>query len=398
MAPGQRPSQPPPQFHKLTLTDRYYCDGITAADINNDGQQDVVAGPFWFAGPDFTKRHEFYAAEALAPEPSPSNSMFSFVYDFNRDGRNDILVLGRVHKHPAIWYENPGTTDDLWEPHFAFERVRGESPLLCDLDQDGWPELICHWDGCWGYIQPDPERPTAPWMFTAIGENEDWPQFYHGQGAGDVNGDGRLDVLLNDGWYEQPATLEPSRLWTFHRGRFSLQRGGAQMFTDDIDQDGDQDVVSSLHAHEWGLAWFEQLSDQNDPADPDHRSVGESLFRQHLLMWDRSREADFGVAFSQPHALAMADIDGDGHKDIVIGKRMWAHGPTGDIEPNAAPVLYWFQWTRNAAGRVQFVPHLIDNSSGVGVQLTVADLNADGRNDILTASKLGIFVFLNQGK
>ena len=105
---------------------------------------------------------------------------------------------------------------------------------------------------------------------------------------------------------------------------------------------------------------------------------------------------EFGVAFSQPHALAYADIDGDGANDIIVGKRMWAHGPKGDVEPNADPVLYWFQHTRDAEGQVRFLPHLIDTKSGVGVQIRAVDVNGDKRVDVLTSSKLGSFVFLNR--
>ncbi len=332
-------------WHKLQLTDRYYCDGIMTGDINQDGAVDIVAGPFWYAGPTFEVGHEFYPAVPLPPEESPSNSMFSFVHDFSGDGLPDILVLGRVHLHSAYWYENPGgerATQDLWEKHFVFERVRGESPTLVDLDENGLPQIVCHWENRWGWIEPIADAPYAPWKFHPMGPEREWNEFYHGTGVGDVNGDGRLDLIINDGWFEQPSTdnSTDSETWQFHEHRFADNRGGAQMFVDDVDADGDADVITALDAHGWGLAWFERSND-DDGAE----------FELHRMMGARDKESEFGVAFSQPHALEYADIDGDGHRDIIVGKRMWAHGPSGDVEPMAAPVVYWFQWSQDDAGR-----------------------------------------------
>jgi hypothetical protein len=375
----------PVRFTKKILTDKYYCDGIAAGDINRDGHVDLVAGPFWYAGPDFDRTSAFYEPVALRPEASPSNSMFSFVHDFSGDGWPDILVLGRVHMHPAIWYENPGNASRPWSAHYAFERVRGESPTMVDLDANGLPQVICHWEDRWGSIEPLPGAPGQPWRFKPIGEAENWPQFYHGEGVGDLDADGRLDLIINDGWYRQPEEPD-STAWPFQRRPFSPERGGAQMYAYDVDGDGDQDVISARHAHEWGLAWYEQK-----------RQGSDFRFREHLIMGDRDQARTLGAAFSQPHALALADIDGDGLQDIVTGKRMWAHGPHGDVEPNADPVLYWFRLVRQPAGDVRFVPHAIDDRSGVGVQLQALDVNGDGRSDILTVSKLGAFVFLNQG-
>ena len=374
------------RFRRLILNDQYYCDGVSSGDINGDGMVDLVAGPFWYEGPKFEVSRAFYEPVALPPAESPSNSMFSFVADFSGDGRQDILVLGRVHKHEAFWYENPGPTETLWKKHFAFHRVKGESPTLVDLDGDGVPQVICHWNGSWGSIQPDPADPSKPWRFIPIGEPEDWPQFYHGEGVGDLDSDGDLDLIINDGWYQQPNSDnedKPAGLWTFHRGRFSNDRGGAQMFAQDVDGDGDQDVISAINAHEWGLAWYEQVQQPSQIA-----------FREHLIMGDRSQIDRYGAAFSQPHALTLADINGDGLKDIVTGKRRWAHGPDGDVEPGAPPVVYWFELNRNPDGNVRYVPHLIDDESGVGVQVLATDLNQDGRIDVATASKLGTFVFL----
>ncbi len=380
-----------PTFERIQLTDRYYCDGINFGDIDRDGTLDIVAGPFWYQGPDYKQAPAFYPPVPLPPEKSPSDSMYSFVHDFSGDGWPDILVLGRVHLHPAYWYENPGesvtTSDAPWQKHYAFERVQGESPPFVDLDGDGRPQLVCHWQGRWGWIEPDWQKPRAPWTFHPLSDVGEWKEFYHGTGVGDLNGDGRADLVLNDGWFEQPAPADAqaNQPWPWHPLKLSDDRGGAQIPIFDVDGDGDNDLVTAMNAHGWGLAWFEQRPDGDQIA-----------LHQHLIMGSRDDLGQFGVAFTQPHALDAGDINGDGLTDVVVGKRMWAHGPTGDIEPSGAPVLYWFELRRDAGGQVRFIPHLVDERSGVGVQVIAVDIDRDGDVDILSASKLGSFLFRNQ--
>ncbi len=390
-------------FKKLTLTSEYWCDGVNAADIDGDGKMDVVAGPFWYAGPDFKTRHTFYDPVPQVLEKNPTNSMFSFPYDFNGDGKTDILVLGRVLFHEAYWYENPGRADAIkpdarWKKHLVSKRVFGEAPLFEDIDGDGRPEIISISGETandkvkqWGWYKPDPANPTKPWTFVAVTEKAEFNHYYHGEGVGDINGDGRADLVLNEGWWEQPAKGAPAgTLWKKHPYVFSEDRGGAQMLVLDVNGDGRNDVVTALNAHGWGLAWFEQT----------RTAAGAISFTAHKMMGTREEEAKYGVAFSQPHALTLADLDGDGLLDVVTGKRRWAHGPTGDIEPMATPVNYAFILRRDKAapGGAKFTPKLIDDASALGTQVTAVDVNGDKVPDVLTASKLGTFVFLTQRK
>ena len=378
---------PPVQFRKVVLTDKYYCDGINFGDFNQDGAKDIVAGPFWWEGPDFEQRHTFYPPVEHEPAASPTNSMFSFVFDFNQDGWDDILVIGRVHMHSAYWYENPASeSDDPWAKHYVFERIQGENPPFGDLTGNGRPELICHWEGPWGYVSPDWDNPTASWTFHPLTETGDYDRFYHGEGIGDIDGDGLNDLVLNDGWWKNPGLESNVSVWESHPFRFSgPARGGAQMPIYDIDGDGDNDVVSAIDSHGWGFAWYEQVQEDG----------GRISFIEHQLMGDRAEIDQYGVAFTQPHAIDVADIDGDGFQDIVVGKRLWAHGPDGDVEPNEAPVVYWFRLTRDESG-TSFTPYLIDDESGVGLQIVGQDVTGDGRTDVLTVSKLGVFLFIQE--
>jgi hypothetical protein len=150
----------------------------------------------------------------------------------------------------------------------------------------------------------------------------------------------------------------------------------------DVNGDGRADVVTSYDGHGYGLGWFEQNAD--------------GTFTEHRIMGSKPEDNPQGVAFSQLHALRLVDMNGDGLADIVTGKRRWAHGINGDVEPNAPPVLYWFELVRDGKGGATFVAHQIDDDSGVGTQVTVGHLDADGKPDVIVANKRGVFAFFQQ--
>src|SRR6478672_13908201 len=114
---------------------------------------------------------------------------------------------------------------------------------------------------------------------------------------------------------------------------------------------------------------------------------------------DRKPEQNkYGVKFSQLHAIDLIDMDGDGLKDIVTGKRFWAHGSEGDAEPGAPAVLYWFKLVRNPDKSVDWIPYQIDNNSGIGTQVVAGDITGDKLPDVVVGNKKGTFVHIHSVK
>ena len=374
---------PLPHYAKHQLSGAFLAEGATFADLNNDGHQDAIAGPYWYAGPEFKKRFPLYPAQLFDPL-AYSDNFFAFGHDFDADGWTDVLVLGFPGKS-ATWYENPGADahESAWPAHVVFDGLDNESPTFGDLLGTGQPVLVCNHQKTFGYATYDPADPAAPWNYHAITPLGDWRRFNHALGWGDLNGDGRADLLERNGWWEQPADLTGDPAWVHHPVEFN--QGGAQMLVTDVNDDGLADVVTSIRAHGYGLSWFAQSRGDD----------GTINFVENVIIPRDGSVGPNGVQFSQLHALALADLDGDGLDDIITGKRWWAHGNHGDPEPNGDPVIYAFLLRRHSDGSATYEPHLVDDRSGIGVQLVVTDANADGTPDIISANKRGTFVFMS---
>ncbi|MBM4029849.1 MAG: DUF1080 domain-containing protein, partial [Planctomycetes bacterium] len=390
----------PVRFTKIVLDKTFRSEGVAVGDVNRDGKLDVLAGEVWYeqpqavsisgaapgpwsdarrqggqdlgregAAPDW-KMHEILPLGQYDYKTGYSKTFANFACDVNGDGWIDSVITTMMGE-PSLWYENPQGKPGHWKVHTGTRSACNETPLFADLLGNGKPVAI------WG-VQPEgyiawfsiPQDPYQLWnMHIIAGPKAPGSQRYdHGLGVGDINGDGRNDVLIQQGWWEAPQDRKQEN-WKFHRADF--RPACADMLVYDVDGDGDNDVITSS-AHDYGIWWFEQLPG--------------GKFQRH----------EISKSISQTHALRLADLNGDGIMDFVTGKRYFAHNgkDPGAFEP---ALLVWFEIQRPEKGKVQFVQHAIDDDSGIGTQFEVVDLNGDGLLDIVTANKKGVHVFLQEG-
>ncbi len=371
-------------FRMQRISDMYYSWAAAAADFDRDGTMDIAAGPYIFYGPDYTRSREIFISQALSPAKDFTRVNGQYAFDFTGDGWPDILTSPPW----AMLYVNPKGEARRWDSYKVIPTVQSEVTTMMDLDGDGVPELIYGSGRSLRYAKPDPTDPTKPWIEHAV--SEEGYATAHGIGAGDINGDGRPDILNPYGWWEQPPSGMAEQPWTYHPQAFSRSGlgavGGAGMEVYDANGDGLNDVVTSLNAHGFGLAWYEQKRD----------AAGKISFVAHIFSDDYAADNAGGVAFSEPHGSTSADLDGDGVPDFIVGKRFYSHLDSYlDPDPYGPPVLYWYRTVRNpsAPGGAEFVPDLIHNRSGVGSDLLATDLNRDGAVDVITSTDRGTFIF-----
>jgi hypothetical protein len=371
-----------PIFRKRVLQQEFFAEGASGGDFNGDGEGDIVSGPWIYWGPTFSEKHAIY-------EPKPfsvngySDNFFAFAYDVDGDKNLDVIFVG-FPGAPGWWQKNPGgdaAAKEKWQRFETMPAVDNESPIFGDLTGDGKPEVICAYQGTNGYFEIG-EDPTKTWTFRAVTPKRGYQRFTHGLGIGDVNDDGRTDLLEKDGWWEHPQDLQQTP-WKFHAFAFSGP-GGAQMHAVDLDGDGRNEVVTSLAAHGYGLAYYKKEDPQGD------------RFTRVDIMTDKVETSPTDLAVSQLHAVDIADINADRVPDIVTGKRWWAHNG-GDAGENAPALLIWFETVRTPSG-LRFVPNVIDGNSGVGTQVQVFDLNSDKRPDIVVGSKRGVFALMQSAE
>ncbi|MFO0907322.1 MAG: VCBS repeat-containing protein [Isosphaeraceae bacterium] len=371
----------PLSWKKTVIEGKFRSEGVAVGDVNKDGLPDLLIGDSWYEAPKWTKHDIRKPGDFGDGLRSYSECMCAWADDVNRDGWVDQIVIGFPGK-PALWYENPQGKSGYWKEHVAWPSACNETPLYTNLFGDGDPVLVMGWqpegkdnEGQMAWFRPGVD-PDKKWDMHPISvpstPGKPVPgtfRFSHGLGVGDVNGDGRKDVICTGGWWEQPVEGRKAESpWKFHPAK--LGDAVADMITYDVNGDGKADILASS-AHRFGIWWFEQ----GEPKD------GSPVFTQHDLFPD---------LVSETHALIVDDINGDGIKDFVTGKRFWSHGRSEPGSDKPAR-LYWFEGKREN-GKTTFTPREIDDQSGVGTQFMVLDFNHDGLLDIVSANKKGVFL------
>jgi hypothetical protein len=356
------------EWEKIKLDDTTY-ESAGVFDVNRNGHLDIVCGGFWYAGPDFKTRHKLCDVRA---EDEYYDDFSTIALDVNGNGYLDVIT-GGWWGQTLYWRENPQGEPIPWKTHEIDSPGNIETTRAWDVDGDGIVEICPNTPGhplVFYKLNYDAQgKPTGTFRKITITEE----QSTHGLGFGDINGNGRGDFVVPNGWWEAPTDpLEGS--WIFHN-EFELGSASVPILVVDVTGNGKNDLIVG-QAHNYGLDWYEQIEDTS----------GKRIWKKHPI----------DPFFSQYHDIQWVDIDGDGQCELLAGNRYRAH--CGN-DPGETEVVgfYIFKWNGEYFTK-QVVDHgLVGTCSGAGIFFSVADLDGNGLLDIVAPGKEGLYLFKNKG-
>lgn len=352
------------KFNKRRLDGGTY-EAAAVFDVDGDGIKDIVCGAYWYKGPDFNEKIKICD---VMPSGEYFDDFSDFPLDVNGDGRPDI-VTGGWWGETLRWRENPGDEGE-WKVHDIARIGSIETVRLFDIDGCGTPEVFPNTPGnpqCFFKLKKDDNGRGAGEFDRyeiSVGPSG------HGMGFGDIDGDGKTEILLAKGYLKQGKS--PLEKWELVNAyELPTWAGSVPILVYDVNDDGKADFIYG-NAHGYGLCWAEQTE------------TGE--FIHHTI----------DAAAAQYHDLQLTDIDNDGEPELVTGKRYRAHcgNDPGDNDPCG---LYYYK-LRNGG----FVRHVIDfgeagEGSGAGICMWIEDISGNGYPDIVAPGKDGLYLFTNLG-
>ena len=362
-APGSTPSPVKFVAHRLN---HFRSESLGVADFNGDGKLDIVSGAFLYLAPDF-KPMKIRTPSGSVDEQGKGyvDDFMNLPLDVDGDGQVDVVSCGWFCTC-IRWYRNSLKSGGEWPEELTEKSVNFEAGELVDIDGDGKArEILADCQPTVWYEVGQLANGKRGLVKHVISEK----LMNYGGGVGDVNGDGRPDVLRPDAWFEAPPGPRNGKWielpWSLG-GKDGKVDHTPQILVCDVNGDGLPDVITSS-AHKHGIFWYEQV-----------REGGKTTWKQHLI----------DDTWSQAHSLVLADINGDGVPDLVTGKRFMAHNGS-DPDENGKLGVYWYELKRGPEPK--WIKHTIsyDEGIGSGVNLCVVDLDGDGDLDVIVTGKWG---------